>query len=44
MKASTLNLNRRFYCQNDEQFMIDSIRDDSVFSDVSASACWRFVI
>ncbi len=44
MLKQTLNMNKWFYSQHEEQFTIDPICDDSVFDDVSASVRFRFVI
>ena len=44
MLKHSLNMNKWFYSQHEEQFTIDPICYDSVFDDVSASVRFRFVI
>ena len=44
MLKQSLNMNKWFYSQHEEQLTIDPIYDDSVFDDVSASVCLRFTV
>lgn len=44
MLKQSLNMNKWFYSQHDEQITISPICEDSIFNDVSASVRFRFVI